>query len=255
MPIRKLISRGILALTMTIAPLTSATFGISNEVLAKDGNGNGNSGGGGNGNGNGNGNGGNHGSAGSNHGKSGNAHSHSKTSSKSGASTPTLESLFFHDKKTGKATKADKPVKSGNAAKKSLENTKSDTVGLSSLNRNYHAYMHSNDPRLAPVAAYVMAYAEFEKVSGPDVVPTDPALSDEALREALTGFTKGGVVSDDALAEAKEILGVGPAVGKIDEIRETLPDPEAVDTVEEPATTETTTTVTIVTETPAEPAN
>ncbi|APO71549.1 hypothetical protein IE4872_PD01022 (plasmid) [Rhizobium gallicum] len=254
MPIRKLISRGILALTMTVAPLTGATVGISNEALAKDGNGNGNSGGGGNGNGNGNGNGGNHGSAGSNHGKSGNAHSHSKTSSKSGASTPTLESLFFHDKKTGKATKADKPVKSGNAAK-SLKNTKSDTVGLSSLNRNYHAYMHSNDPRLAPVASYVMAYAEFEKVSGPDVVPTDPALSDEALRLALTGFTKGGVVSDDALAEAKEILGVGPAVGKIDEIRETLPDPEAVDTVEEPTTTETTTTVTIVTETPTEPAN
>lgn len=255
MPIRKLISRGILALTMTVAPLTGATVGTSNEALAKDGNGNGNSGGGGNGNGNGNGNGGgNHGSAGSNHGKSGNAHSHSKTSSKSGASTPTLESLFFHDKKTGKA-KADKPVKSGNAAKKSLKSTKSDTVGLSSLNRNYHAYLNSNDPRLAPVAAYVMAYAEFEKVSGPDLVPTDPALSDEALREALAGFTKGGVVSDDALAEAKEILGVGPAVGKIDEIRETLPDPEPVDTVEEPATTETTTTVTIVTETPTEPAN
>ncbi|SCW84603.1 hypothetical protein SAMN02927900_05575 [Rhizobium mongolense subsp. loessense] len=251
MPIKKLISRGILALAMTVAPLAGATVGISNEALAKDGNGNGNSGGGGNGNGNGNG--GNRGSAGSNHGKSGNAHS--KTSSKSGASTPTLESLFFHDKKTGKATKADKPVKSGNAAKKSLKSTKSDTVGLSSLNRNYHAYLNSNDPRLAPVAAYVMAYAEFEKVSGPDVVPTDPALSDEALREALTGFTKGGVVSDDALAEAKEILGVGPAVGKIDEIRETLPDPEPVDTVEEPATTETTTTVTIVTETPAEPAN
>ncbi|AJD45177.1 hypothetical protein C9413_02420 [Rhizobium sp. SEMIA 4085] len=253
MPIRKVISRGILALTITVAPLTGATLGISNVALAKDGNGNGNSGGGGNGNGNGGGNGGNHGSAGSNHGKSGNAHS--KTNSKSGASTPTLESLFFHEKKTGKATKAEKPVKSGNAAKKSLKNTKSDAVGLSSLNRNYHAYMHSNDPRLAPVAAYVMAYAEFEKVSGPDVVPIDPALSDEALREALTGFTKGGVVSDDALAEAKEILGVGPAVGKIDEIRETLPDPEPVDTLEEPTTTETTTTVTIVTETPTEPAN
>ncbi|TCU28840.1 hypothetical protein EV130_10219 [Rhizobium azibense] len=251
MPIRKLISRSILALTITVAPLTGAWLGGSNEALAKDGNGNGNSGGGGNGNGNGNG--GNRGSSGSNHGKSGNAHS--KTSSKSKESTPTLESLFFQGKKTDKATKADKPVKSGNAAKKSLKNTKSDTVGLSSLNRNYHAYLNSNDPRLAPVAAYVMAYAEFENVSGPDVVPTDPALSDEALREALAGFTKGGVVSDDALAEAKEILGVGPAVGKIDEIRETLPDPETVDTVEEPETTETTTTVTIVTETPVEPAN
>ncbi|TCU14445.1 hypothetical protein [Rhizobium sullae] len=252
MPIRKLVGRSILALAMTVAPLAGASLGISDVAFAKGGNGNGNSGGG-NGNGNGNGNGGSHGSAGSNHGKSGNAHS--KASSKTGtASTPTLESLFFHDKKPSKAVKAGKPAKAGNAAKASLRNAKSDTAGLSSLNRNYHAYMNSNDPRLAPVADYVMAYAEFEKVSGPDVVPTDPELSDEALREALAGFTKGGVVSDDALAEAKEILGVGPAVGKIDEIRETLPEPEIVDTVEEPAATETT-TVTIVTETPVEPAN
>ncbi len=253
MPIRKLISRGILALTMTVAPLTGATIGIFERGP-----------------------------------RQGRKWQRQfwwwwkrqwewewrqpwqrglepwqvwhcafpfEDEFKVGCKYADARIAFFHEKKTGKATKPDKPVKSGNAAKKSLKNTKSETVGLSSLNRNYHAYMHSNDPRLAPVAAYVMAYAEFEKVSGPDVVPTDPALSDEALREALTGFTKGGVVSDDALAEAKEILGVGPAVGKIDEIRETLPDPEAVDTVEEPTTTETTTTVTIVTETPTEPAN
>ena len=61
-----------------------------------------------------------------------------------------------------------------------------------------------------------------------DAVPTDPALSDEALRDALAGFTKDGVVTDDMVDDAKEILGVGPAVGKIDEILETLP-PATVD--------------------------
>ena len=63
-----------------------------------------------------------------------------------------------------------------------------------------------------------------------DAVPADPALSDEALRDALAGFTKDGVVTDDMVDEAKEILGVGPAVGKIDEIRETLPPATADET-------------------------
>jgi hypothetical protein len=96
--------------------------------------------------------------------------------------------------------------------------------GFSSLNRNYHAYLNSNDPSLAAVSAYAIDYAEFEAENGTDAIPTDPDLSDEALREALEGFSKDGVVTDDDLAEAKEILGVGPTFGKIDEIRETLPE-------------------------------
>ncbi|THK36532.1 hypothetical protein EHS39_18825 [Ensifer sp. MPMI2T] len=117
-----------------------------------------------------------------------------------------------------------------------LENTTSDTAKLNSLNRNYHAYLNSNDPRMAAISAYATAYAEFEAENGPDAIPTDPALSDEALRQALESFTKDGVVSDDTLADAKEILGVGPAVGKIDEIRATLPEPETVDPELEPET-------------------
>ncbi|WFU51357.1 hypothetical protein [Sinorhizobium terangae] len=119
-----------------------------------------------------------------------------------------------------------------------LEATTSDTANLSSLNRNYHAYLNSKDPRMAAVSAYATAYAEFEAENGPDTVPTDPALSDEALREALESFTKDGVVTDDTLADAKDILGVGPAVGKIDEIRETLPKPEVTDPELEPEATD-----------------
>ena len=87
---------------------------------------------------------------------------------------------------------------------------KANTAGLSSLNRNYHAYLNSNDPRMAAISAYAIAYAEFEAENGPDVIPTDPALSDEALRDALASFTKDGVVTDDTLETAKDILGVGP---------------------------------------------
>ncbi|RYC15773.1 hypothetical protein EUU22_09165 [Ciceribacter ferrooxidans] len=96
------------------------------------------------------------------------------------------------------------------------------TPGLRSLNRNYHAYLNSSDPRMTAVAAYALAYAEFEAANGVEAIPTDPELSDEALREALASFTKDGVVTDATLEEAKSILGVGPEVGKIDQIRESL---------------------------------
>ena len=101
----------------------------------------------------------------------------------------------------------------------------SKAAGINSLNRNYHAYLNSNDPRMSAVSAYAIAYAEFEAENGTDVVPTDPALSDEALRDALATFTKDGVVTDYTLYRAKDILGVGPEFGKIDQIRNTLSEP------------------------------
>ena len=79
---------------------------------------------------------------------------------------------------------------------------------------------------MTAIAAYAVAYAEFEAANGVDVEPTDPALGDEALRDALASFTKDGVVTDAMVDEAKSILGVGDEFGKIDEIRETLPEPE-----------------------------
>lgn len=93
---------------------------------------------------------------------------------------------------------------------------------LRSLNRNYHAYLNSNDPRFADVFAYARAYAEYELKYGTDALPSDPALSDEALRDALASATETSTVSDATLDRAKHILGVGDDVGKIDQIRQTL---------------------------------
>ncbi|TPP10329.1 hypothetical protein FJQ55_05560 [Rhizobium glycinendophyticum] len=83
--------------------------------------------------------------------------------------------------------------------------------------------MNSSDPRMAAIRDYATAYAAAELAGGADTVPTDVTLDDEALRAALQAAAKPGTVIDDAtLAWAKDLLGVGPAVGKIDQIREEL---------------------------------
>jgi len=214
--ITKIIGRSVVALTMVLAPAAVATFGVTGVAYAKDGNGN--SGGGGNGNGNGNESG--RGGSASGHGKSGDARSDKKGKADRADHTPTLKSLFTFGKKSDKAIKAEKSVNKAN-----VKAAHSNTAGINSLNRNYHAYLNSNDPRMAAVSAYAIAYAEFEAENGADVKPTDPALSDEVLRDALASFTKDGVVTDGTLDRAKHILGVGPAFGKIDQIRDTLPEP------------------------------
>ncbi|MGF6177880.1 hypothetical protein [Ensifer sp. 4252] len=213
----KAIARGVVALSLVVAPAAGGMVGAAGTALAKEGHGNSGGGGGGNGNG------GSHGGgSGSSHGKSGTARANKDTrpSKASASDKPTWKSLFTRGKgpdTAKKAAKADKltkvePIEAGVG-----------TPGLRSLNRNYHAYLNSNDPRMAAVSAYAIAYAEFEAENGVDAIPSDPALSDEALRDALAGFSKDGVVTDDMLDEAKDILGVGPDVGKIDQIRDTLP--------------------------------
>ena len=218
MAIARTIARSIVALSIAVAPLASGTFVVTGAAYAKGGNGN--SGGGG---GNGNGNGGGHGSnGGSSHGKSGDTRSEKSGKANHAKDTPTLKSLFTFGKKSEKATHTEKAPKTAKAKTNAAD---SNTAGIRSLNRNYHAYLNSNDPRMAAISAYAIAYAQFEAENGTDVIPTDPALSDDALRDALASFTKNGVVTDDTLERAKDILGVGPAVGKIDQIRDTLPEP------------------------------
>lgn len=96
-------------------------------------------------------------------------------------------------------------------------------AGLNSLNRNYRAYLNSSDPRMAAIRDYAIAYANYELANGVDALPTDATLDDEALRAALEAAAKPGtVIDDEMLGWAKTTLGVGPAVGKIDEIREEL---------------------------------
>ncbi|WP_115672517.1 hypothetical protein [Ciceribacter selenitireducens] len=194
MAINNSIVRSVLALSLAVAPVAAGVTGFTTLAFAKGENGGGN-GGGGNGNGgsNGNGNGGGSGKSSSgNTGERGNS--------------------------SQKAQRSSKVSITEDAAK---------TPGLRSLNRNYHAYLNSNDPRMTAVSAYAQAYAEFEAANGVDAIPTDPELSDEALREALAGFTKDGIVTDATLDEAKSILGVGTEVGKIDQIRESLASDES----------------------------
>ncbi|WEX75232.1 hypothetical protein PYH37_000614 [Sinorhizobium numidicum] len=214
MAISKTFGRSVVALAIAIAPVASVTVGASGMAFAKSGSGGGNSGGSGK-----SGNGGGH----------RNAHSATGMQDKARASKSDrgagdiLKSLFTRGTKANKTIKAGKVAKTANVAATRPKSLNADYAGLNSLNRNYHAYINSNDRRMAAISAYAMAYAQFEAANGPGAIPTDPALSDEALRGALTSFTKEGVVTDDALAEAKEILGVGSAAGKIDQIRETLP--------------------------------
>lgn len=112
---------------------------------------------------------------------------------------------------------------------------RAELAGLNSLNRNYRAYLNSSDPRMSAIRNYVTAYATYELASGIDTVPTDAALDDEALRAALQAAAKPGAVVDDATLDwAKELLGVGPAVGKIDEIRKELAAAMPVEPVVDP---------------------
>jgi hypothetical protein len=99
----------------------------------------------------------------------------------------------------------------------------SELKGLNSLNRNYRAYLNSNDPKMAAVSAYAKAYAQYEADTGMAPSATDPALGDEALREALGEFADRPV-DDETLAYGKDVLGVGTADGKIDQLRAELDD-------------------------------
>ncbi|NKK67732.1 hypothetical protein [Rhizobium leguminosarum] len=200
-----LASLALLSLAIAASPVTIA--GIDMAALAKSGgNGGGNSGGngGGGGHGGGGGNSGNHGSSsqgsGSTHGKSQGA--------------------------KGKSTEAASKSKSDKAHEKKVstkeKNLSAQLAGLNSLKRNYKALMHTSDPRMTAIAAYAMAYAQYELDNGIEPAADDPLLGDEALEDALASATKTGDVSPAVLSQAKTILGVGDANGKIDQIRTSL---------------------------------
>ncbi|KQV36713.1 MULTISPECIES: hypothetical protein [unclassified Rhizobium] len=201
MKLNTTLGRTILAFVVAASPLAVGTIDYADVAYAKSGGGEGNGGGHDGG-----------GRSGEDHGRGGGSSDNGKSSDEQGRSDTREKSKYEksdHDK-------------SHKISKETQIKYEDDAPALRSLNRNYHAYLNSKDPRIVAVAAYAKAYAEFEIANGIDAVPTDPELSDEALREALVGFTKDGVVTDDMLAKAKSVLGVGPEVGKIDQIRETL---------------------------------
>lgn len=75
---------------------------------------------------------------------------------------------------------------------------------------------------MSAIAAYAVAYAQYEIDNGTEPSVDDPILGDEALEDALASATKTGQVSPAVLHRAKAILGVGEADGKIDQIRDSL---------------------------------
>jgi hypothetical protein len=84
--------------------------------------------------------------------------------------------------------------------------------------------MQTSDPRMTAISAYAVAYAQYELDNGIEPAANDPVLGDQALEDALASATKTGEVSPAVLDQAKAILGVGDANGKIDQIRTSLED-------------------------------
>jgi hypothetical protein len=198
MKIHSIIGATSLGLVLALAPM-GATVGFVQTAFAKGGNGGGN------------GNGGGHGEGNSGHEKSGGDDTGS-TSTNAATAQGASSSLTEHH--------ADKRSNTHDASSKT-HISKPGQGSLSSLKRDYRAYLNSKDPKMAALAAYVKAYAEFEIQYGTTAVPTDPALSDSALRSALAQLSNKPV-TDKVLAEAKSILGVGTNTGKIAEVRDAL---------------------------------
>jgi len=208
MNMHKVLKNGIVVLALAAVSVGGGVTGFADIAFAKDGNG------GGGGNGGGNGNGGGRDSASSNS-RSG-AHNHSgKTRSESAKLGSGKERVTKDaNRQVAKATPAAK-------VKPIAKPAASELAGLNSLQRNYHAYLNSSDPRMASLSAYVTAYAQYELTNGIDPAVTDPELGEVALRDALEDFS-GAPVNDATFSWAQDVLGVGPSVGKIDEIRDDL---------------------------------
>jgi hypothetical protein len=273
------------------------------------------SGGNGNGGGHGGGNGGGHGHSGE-HGKSG--ATGGSGPSVGGSTHPGGPKLITgeetHGAKGKKATVTKVAKSPGKSAKKKTDeietaalpqdeplvgpkekNFKARLAGLNSLNRNFRAYLNSQDPRMAGIRDYVVASARLdivvddadlvaydgshvydghptlgelqdrldalddnpvapgdpqyaawsaEKAALEDVLDTPEAMTlqkaeddaaslgtdDPALKQALLDAANknrvaqygDGYINDHVMNWAKDLLGVGDAEGKIDEVRQTL---------------------------------
>jgi len=208
------------ALAVAALPINFASiaFGDFNPAAAYAKNGNGNGGGnaGGNGGGHGGGNGGGHGSGGgqgngggkgSASGK-GNAGQHGKSAeakgrgmsardkvtvagsaASSGGRVKGLSENRGQSKKAVVAKSSNKAIRFaglpivGPLPEAKPKNFNAKLAGLNSLNRNYHAYLNSQSPRMAAISAFVMDSAEF------DLARERVAQAEIALAEAEAEFT------------------------------------------------------------------
>ncbi|MDQ0561138.1 hypothetical protein QO004_002931 [Rhizobium mesoamericanum] len=198
----------VVALPVAVAATPDSFTSFDLSVFAKSG---------GNGCGNGGGDDGENG--GSNGGGQGNGSNHGGGSIKSGG--PTSGGWKAQGGTKGKLSDAGSKAQSSKpdkavAAKE--KNSSAQLAGLNSLKRSYKAYLHTSDPRMTAIAAHAVAYAQHEIDNGVEPSTDDSVLGDDALEDALASATKTGEVSPATLNQAKDILSVGDANGKIDQI-------------------------------------
>lgn len=218
----------IFAITAVADFSTPSGHGFGTVASAQAGNGNGNGGGngGGRGGGNGGGNAGGHGKGGGVSaggrgngngrgnggvfGKSGGLMGALTGKSKSSSSKKSGQSLFGNlglgfgrDKtktaSTGKrnskarAAKVDLasvPVPSAKPGKEKNFNAK--LAGLNSLNRNYHAYMNAQDPRMAAIRSFVMASADYDIAAASlDEALENLGLAEDAFASSVASLYDG----------------------------------------------------------------
>lgn len=193
-----------LSATADTSALTGGQFSLVSAALAGNGNGNGGGHGGGNSGGHGGGHAGEHGGGKSamatGHGKSGSAHGSNpignfvrgilgkddkgggKSGGKSGSKSATKSLAKTHapaSKTHGKSERslAEVPVPAARPGKEKSFDAK--LAGLHSLNRNFHAYLNSSDPRMAAIRDYVMASVDYEKAQAA-VADAKASLDDAA---------------------------------------------------------------------------
>ncbi len=215
-----------LVLTPALAPDMPYSFLQADKAFAKGGNGGDNGGGKGGGKGGGNGGGGNKGggNGGGKVAKTGSGKSSDKGSfgffKKSGGSTKQAKSgsgkgidkflsdVFGSDKKSGKTRTANRgsgkkltkeqrtslasvsatPTLSPNLKEKNLH---AKLGRLNSLQRNYHAYMNSNDPHLASVVDYINSTLDYEKAAAAFETLSTEYLDELAKIEELSKTLDG----------------------------------------------------------------
>lgn len=225
MQLSRIIGLLCLSTTLALAPLNIVFTDLSPAFAKGGGNGGGggNSGGGGGsggGNSGGHGGGSSHGSGGGNGssksgGKAENGRGANKSPGKTGKTNTTKQGVTA--KGVGKKTTSVKAP-----AEKPAKKPAAQLAGLNSLKRNFHALIKTADPRMAGIAAFATAYAQYEMANGVAPPADDPLLGDAALTAALAAATKTGTVTPEVLSWAKDALGVGTAVGTIDQMRETM---------------------------------
>jgi hypothetical protein len=208
------------ALAIAALPLQLESLALASlepaSAIAKSGNGGGN--------GNGGGRGGGKGHSGS-HGKSADAGGRAKSGGTS-VGSGRVKSTFGQEMRVAKGKKPTdtkvaratrKPVRAVEvaalperapvpAAKPKEEKLNARLAGLNSLKRNYHAYLNSQDPRMASIRAFVLASANLD-IANEKLTAAEAAFAARVTAAELEPYDDAvGVYDDPTLAELQDRL-------------------------------------------------